>query len=52
MTGQATAADQLRFRIRAVFEPLRALQRALMGRHHVALLAQEGDRCDQQRQLI
>jgi hypothetical protein len=52
MTGQAASADQLRFRICAVFEPLRALQRAGMGTHHVALLAQEWDRCDQQRQLI
>ena len=52
MAGQAAAAHQLRFWIWAVFEPLGALQRAVMGSHHVALLAQEWDRCDQQRQLI
>jgi hypothetical protein len=52
MTGQAPAGNQLRFRICAVLEPLRALQRAGMSTHHVALLAQKWHRCDQQRQLI
>ena len=52
VAGEAATAHQLRFRIGAVFEPLRSLQRAGMGGIHVALLAQEWDRCDQQRQLI
>ena len=52
MTGQATAAHQLRFRVWAGFEPLRALQRAGVVTVQMALLAQEWDRCDQQRRLV
>src|ERR1700677_2861571 len=52
VAGQATAAHNLRFWVRAVGRSLTRLQRTRVGADRVTLLAENRNGCDQERRLI